>query len=80
MLTRYIEAAMRYDLCEQLEDDGTWYCEIPPCPGVWANEDTRDATMVELRGVLEDWIALGLALHHPLPVIDDVTIVVAGVA
>ena len=79
MLTRYIEAAMRYASCEQLED-ATWYCEIAPCSGVWANEDTRESTMVELQSVLEDWIAVGLSLHHALPTIDGVSIAVERVA
>ena len=36
MLSTYIEAAMRHATYEWLEEDGIWYAEIPPLPGVWA--------------------------------------------
>lgn len=79
MLTEYIEAAMRHASCEVLPEDGTYYCEIPVCPGVWANEPALQDARVELRSALEDWIALGLAMNDPLPTIDGVTIVVQPV-
>ncbi len=79
MLTEYIEAAMRHAQCELLDEDGTYYCEIPVCRGVWANEATLDEARIELRSALEDWITLGLAMNDPLPEIDGVTIVVQGV-
>jgi len=80
VLTIYIETAIRHARCEVFDEDGTHYCEIPECPGVWANEPTRDLALEELRSALEDWIALGLAMHDPLPEIDGVTIVIQGVA
>jgi predicted RNase H-like HicB family nuclease len=79
MLTEYIEAAMRHARCEVFEEDGTYYCEIPVCPGVWSNEPTKEQAHEELRSALEDWIALGLAMHDPLPEIDGVSIVIQGV-
>lgn len=66
MLTQYIQAAMsqaRYELLE----DGTFYGEIPPCPGVYATADTLEACRGELQEVLEGWIVLGLRLGHPIP-------------
>ena len=74
MLASYIEAAMRHVYCEILEDDGSHYCEIPVCLGVWSNEATIEATLADLRGALEGWIELGLALNHPLPEIDGVIV------
>lgn len=79
MLTDYIEAAMRHARCEKLTDDDTMYCEIPELPGVWANEATVDETLRELRSVLEGWIALGIAMHEPIPAIDGIEIIVLGV-
>jgi predicted RNase H-like HicB family nuclease len=67
MLTAYIEAAMRRMRCEWLPNDGIFYCEIPELPGVWASGEYEDAARSELREVLEDWIALGLAMRHPIP-------------
>lgn len=80
MLTEYINAAMRHARYEILSDDGTYYGEIPELPGVWANAPTLEACREELRQVLEGWIALGLAMHHPIPAIDGVEIVVETTA
>lgn len=74
MLTDYIEAAMRRAVCKLLSEDGTYFCEIPDTPGVWANAGTIDAGRQELREVLEDWITLGLARQQPLPVIEGIDI------
>ena len=74
MLTTYIEAAMRHATYEWLEEDGIWYAEIPPLPGVWASAPPREKLPVELRSVLEGWIALGLRMNDPLPIIDGIGI------
>jgi predicted RNase H-like HicB family nuclease len=74
MLKEYIRAAMRHATYEILEDDGTFYGHIPECPGAWANEPTLEACREELESVLEDWILLGVHLHHPIPTIDGIDI------
>lgn len=79
MLTEYIRAAMRHSRCEGLPGDRIYYCEIPQLAGVWASGETEEAARTELQEVLEDWIALGLSLHHPLPAIDGVEVKVEGV-
>ena len=33
-----------------------------------------------LAEVLEEWILLGISLHHPLPVIDGIQVIVGQVA
>ncbi|MGA9380445.1 MAG: type II toxin-antitoxin system HicB family antitoxin [Phormidium sp.] len=71
MLTNYIRVAMQKATYELLED-GTFYGEIPQCPGVLANATTLEACREELQDVLEGWIILGLRLGHNLPVIDDI--------
>jgi predicted RNase H-like HicB family nuclease len=76
VLTEYINAAMRHARYEILPDDGGYYGEIPELPGVWANADTLEACREELREVLEDWIALGLAQGSPIPPIDGVAIII----
>jgi predicted RNase H-like HicB family nuclease len=72
MLTEYIRAAMQRAIYEVLEDDGTIFGSIPVLKGVWANAETHEACQQELQSVLEDWILLGLHLHHPIPPLDDV--------
>ena len=77
MLKDYLQAAMRRAKYEILEDDGTFYGHIPKCPGVWANEPTLEACRDELESVLEDWILLGIHLHHTIPPIDGIDITMA---
>ena len=72
MLTAYIQAAMRHATYEWLQDDGIYYAEIPELPGVWATAATEEELPAALQEALEGWIALGLSLHHPIPVIDSV--------
>ena len=66
MLTQYIQAAMSQAHYELLED-GTFYGEIPPCPGVYATAQTLEACRAELQEVLEGWIVLGLKMGHVIP-------------
>ena len=74
MLKEYIDAAMRHAKYEILEDDKTFYGEIPECAGVWANEPTLEECRKELESVLEDWILMGVHLHQTIPVIDGIDI------
>jgi len=79
MLTAYITAALAHAQLRRLED-GSVFAEIPELPGVWAAAASEDECRAELQSVLEDWIALGLALGHPFPPIDGHTIEVRAVA
>ncbi len=72
MITDYIQAAMNHAKYEYLTEDGVYYAEIPELPGVWASAENEEDVQGELREALEGWIALGLRLNHPLPVIDGV--------
>ena len=71
MLTRYIQTAMHQAIYELL-DDGTFYGEIPTCPGVLSNATTLEACREDLHSVLEDWLILGLRLGHTLPILNDI--------
>src|ERR1022692_405612 len=55
MLTSYIRAAMRQARYEIVEDDRSFYGNIPATPGVWANAKTLEACREELESVLEGW-------------------------
>jgi len=70
MLTSYIRAAMRQARYEIVEDDGSFYGEIPAIPGVWANAQTLEACREELESVLEGWVLLSVADHSPIPDMD----------
>jgi predicted RNase H-like HicB family nuclease len=71
MLSEYICAAM-HRATYKLLDDQTFFGEVPGCEGVWANEDTLEACRDELRSALEDWLLLGVYLHHEIPVLDGI--------
>jgi predicted RNase H-like HicB family nuclease len=74
MLIKYVQAAMRHAKYEILEDDGSFYGHIPELQGVWANADTLEECREELESVLEGWLLLGIALHHPIPTVDGIKI------
>jgi predicted RNase H-like HicB family nuclease len=73
MLCHYIEAAMRHAKYEILQDDNSYYGEIPGFDGEYANAPTLDGCREQLVEVLEDWILIGVAENHSLPPIDGIT-------
>ena len=76
MLTKYLEAAMRHAHYEILADDQTYYGEIPPCRGVYANARTLEKCRSELAQVLEDWVLFRIYKNLPLPKIDGIKLTV----
>lgn len=68
MSNQYIQASLRKAKYEILEDDGTFYGEIPGFQGVWANAETPEDCRDELAEVLEEWIFLHLSDNTPLPI------------
>ncbi len=80
MLTSYIRAAMRQARYEIVEDDGSFYGEIPSIPGVWANAKTLEGCREELESVLEGWVLVSIADHSPIPEIDGNRIEIRQVA
>ncbi|NUM45467.1 MAG: type II toxin-antitoxin system HicB family antitoxin [Anaerolineales bacterium] len=74
MLTQYIQKAMHKAKYMILEDDGTFFGEIPGFQGVWANAPTLEACRDELQKVLEGWIILGLRRKHELPVMEGISL------
>jgi predicted RNase H-like HicB family nuclease len=70
MFTSYIRAAMRQARYEIVEDDGSFYGEIPAIPGVWANANTLESCREELESVLEGWVLVSITDHSPIPDID----------
>ena len=62
MLTSYIRAAMHQARYEIVEDDGSFYGEIPAIRGIWANAQTLEACREELESVLEGWCCSALPI------------------
>ena len=71
MLAKLIDEAMEQAVYEIIEDEGTFWGEIPGCQGVWARHATLEGCRRELREALSDWIALRLRLGLPIPVVAD---------
>lgn len=74
MLASYIDKAMAKAVYEIIEDDNTYWGEIPNIQGVWANSDTLEECRNELREALSDWIALRLRLGLEIPIIDKINL------
>lgn len=72
MLAHYLDAAMEQAVYEIIEDEGTYYGEIPGLQGVWARHAALEGCRRELRESLSDWIALRLRLGLEIPVLADV--------
>jgi predicted RNase H-like HicB family nuclease len=49
---------MRQARYEIVEDDASFYGDIPAIPGVWANAKTLEGCREELESVLEGWVLL----------------------
>ena len=80
MLVNYIQAALNRAKYEILEDDGSFYGEIPGFQGVYANTATLESCRVELAEVLEEWILFRVHKQLSLPIIDGLELKVKKVA
>jgi len=72
MLAEYIDKAMEQAVYEIMEQDKTYWGEIPALQGVWARHQTLEGCRHELREALSDWIALRLRLNLSIPVIAEI--------
>ncbi len=64
MNTTYIRTALGTATYEILEDDRSFYGEIPLCAGVYANAETLEKCRNELETVLEEWILFKIHRNH----------------
>ena len=71
---------MRQARYEIVEDDGSFFGEIPAIPGVWASAGTLEACRDELESVLEGWVLVSIADHSPIPEIDGQRVEVRAIA
>ena len=74
MIREYIDAAMHKATYEILEDDKSFFGKIPGFQGLWANAPTLEGCRDELESTLEDWLLVGISLHHTLPVVEGIDI------
>ncbi len=72
MLAHYLDVAMERAVYEIIEDEGTYYGEVPGLQGVWTRHATLEGCRRELREAISDWVALRLRLGLEIPVLADV--------
>jgi predicted RNase H-like HicB family nuclease len=80
MLLEYIQAALRHARYEILQNDRSYYGEIPECAGVYANAGALEDCREELREVLEEWILFRVHRNLPLPIIDGIELTIKEIA
>jgi predicted RNase H-like HicB family nuclease len=67
MLAHFLDVAMEMASYEIIEDDNTYWGEIPGLQGLWARHQTLAGCQRELREALSDWVALRLRLGLEIP-------------
>ena len=72
MIVQYIQEAMSTAKYEILEDDGSFYAEIPLCKGVYANASSLEECRRELESTLEQWILIRIHRNLKVPVINNI--------
>jgi len=77
MLAQYIDKAMEQAVYEIIEDERTYWGEIPGLQGVWARHTALEQCRRELREALSDWLALRLTLGLPIPIVEDIDLIQA---
>ena len=72
MLRAYVNGALRRAHYEILEDDGSYYGEVPGFKGVYANAESLESCREELEEVLEEWILFRVSQNLTLPTVDGI--------
>ena len=80
MLIKYIQTSLRQARYEILDDDGSFYGEIPVCNGVYANAPTLEECRELLEEVLEEWVLFRIYKNFSLPVVDGIELKINEVA
>ncbi len=72
MLIKYIQSALRKAKYEIIEDDGSFYGEIPGFQGVYSNADTLEDCRDELAEVLEEWLFFRISRNLEVPIVNGI--------
>jgi len=80
MLAQFLDVAMEMATYEIIEDDASYWGEIPGLQGVWARHQSLAGCQRELREALSDWIALRLRLGLEIPEIARINLNGIGAA
>jgi predicted RNase H-like HicB family nuclease len=77
MLTEYIEKAIAQAEIERMED-GRYFASIPDFKGVWADGNTPEKCLSELRAAFEEWLVIALREDDTLPELAGVSLNFGG--
>ena len=80
MLSKYILSAMKKARYEILQDDNSYYGDIPGFKGVYANADTLEGCREELEEVLEEWLFLRISRNLSIPEINGIKLKIKKIA
>lgn len=80
MLLEYINKAMIKAHYEILQDDNSYYGEIPGFEGVYANATDLETCRNELKEVLEEWILLRISRNLKIPKVEGLNLKIVDVA
>jgi len=70
MLTDFLKAALKRAKYKILEDDGSFYGEVPEIEGAYGNAPTLEECRDDLESAIEDWLLISFQHQLPIPVID----------
>ncbi|MCZ7614526.1 MAG: type II toxin-antitoxin system HicB family antitoxin [Ignavibacteriaceae bacterium] len=65
---------------EILQDDRSYYGEIPGFEGVYANASDLETCRNELKEVLEEWILLRVSRNLEIPKVEGLSLKIVDVA
>ena len=65
MLVEYLQTSLRHAHYEILEEDKSFYGEIPGFQGVYANAPTLKEGHEQLKEILEEWVLFRIYKNSP---------------
>ena len=71
MLIQYIQAALEKAGYDIIDDEETYYGEVPELEGVWATGTTLEECRRNLEEVIDEWVIFRLRNGLPLPRIGE---------
>ena len=74
MIRDYIDAAMRRDHYEIIDDEEPYYGEVPELQGVWASGKTLEECRENLSDVVEGWVLIRIARGLAVPPLGNATV------
>jgi predicted RNase H-like HicB family nuclease len=74
MLLQYIQTALEQAHYEIIEDEESFYGEVPQLEGVWATGKTLEQCRSNLAEAIEDWVLFSVAKGLSIPALGQVAI------